>query len=180
MTEGRGRKTEKKVSFAERCRREAKRLGEFSARELADEVGVLNKREAMAVSSNIRGAILRGEMERLTETHQGRGGEGRYRYLGFVRQPSVRQRLWDVVRRMPTPFFTLKDLRQLTGAKNGTIKGFCWWIVQAGYVERLKKGQYRRVEKLAVAVPPDRRSAALEERPVGLEGRGWRQIKGEI
>lgn len=146
--------------FSERIREHAGRLGVFTARELADALEVKTRDEKRAVSAYIRNFILRNEMERA-----GKAPNKSQRYRLAPRTPKVsrRQRLWNIVRRMPSPEFTLADLRQLTGdVSAGQVKRFGQWMVEAGWARRTAPGRFRKTRptQMPVDAPPDQRSTA--------------------
>ena len=95
--------------FSERVRAAARKLKEFTVRELAGEIGALDYREKRLVSTYVRDFILRGEMERVNpegpakRAVNGKPCEERYRYIYKAPRTTNRQRLWNVVRRMPSP-----------------------------------------------------------------------------
>ena len=137
------------MTFADRVRRAAKGLKDFGAGELADAMEIRTYRERQQIREAIRDFLKRGEMERIER--------GRYRYLPRIEKVTNRQRLWNVVRRMSGPFFTLNDLEQLTGIHRESIKEFCGWLVREGYAERLKKGHFRRTGNYGIEVPKDQK-----------------------
>lgn len=150
--------------FSEKVRKAAKALGEFTANELADEIGVMTYEQKKAVSAYIREFKNRGEMERVNpdgpaqRAVNGKRCPERYRYVKKITRITNRQRMWDVVRRMPTPWFMLQDLEQLTtGIKYAQVKAFCIFLRREGWTERTGPGKYRRVKAFPVRCPPDRR-----------------------
>jgi len=137
------------MTFAERMRVAARGLGEFRAGELADAMKVRTYGERARVRDYVRDFMKRGELKRVDR--------GRYRYVAGSRRVTIRQRLWNVVRRMPSPHFTLDDLEQLTEVNRETIKEFCGWLVRERYAVRVKRGHFRRVKSFEIDAPPDRK-----------------------
>lgn len=135
------------IGFAERVRRAARAQGVFTARSVADAIDVKSIQEKRAVSANIRHFILRGEAARTDD--------GRYRYKTVAKKITNRQRMWNVIRRMGSPFFALDDLDQITGIRRKAIVRFCSWLVKAGHAERVGVGRYRRIGSYKVPVPVD-------------------------
>ena len=148
-------------TFAERIREAARGLGEFTARDIAAAVDVKTFDEKRAVSANIREFLGRGEMARVNGTKKStNNGTLRYRYVGLKpRGVTNRQRLWNVVRRLPAPDFTMDDLEQMTGVPRKTVKNFCYWLVNSGNARRLMRGKYRRVGLYGTRVPADKLGA---------------------
>lgn len=157
------------MTFAERMRQAAKRLTKFRTRDLADVMEVQNYAERARVRDYVRDFLKRGEFKRIDR--------GLYRYVAVSRPVTIRQRLWNVVRRMPSPYFSLDDLEQLTEGNRETIKEFCGWLVTEGYTVRIKKGHFRRVKPFEIDAPPDRKKIerlrrirkSLTERTEGTE-----------
>lgn len=129
-------------------RQAARGLGEFGARDLADVMEVRTYAERTRVRDYVRDFMKRGEFRRIDR--------GVYQYVAGTRRMTIRQRLWNVVRRMPSPQFSLDDLEQLTEANRETIKEFCGWLVREGYARRVKKGRFHRVKPFEIDAPPDR------------------------
>jgi len=144
--------------FSERIREHARRLGVFTARDLADAVEVKDYQEKRDVSAYIRNYLLRGEMERVgKKTKRGQ----RYRLTPSRHmEVSNRQRLWNIVRRMPGPDWSLSDLRQITGDVTvAQVKRFGQWMVESGWSTRTAPGRFRRKGgPWPIDVPPDQRS----------------------
>lgn len=131
--------------FAERVRQAARGLDTFTAKSLADAVEVMTYRERSKVWESIKDFYKRGEMERVER--------GVYRYVKRHMPVTVRQRLWDVIRRLPTAKFDLDDLEQLTGCNRATIKDFCKWLVKEGYAVRWRRGKLMRVKGFEAVAP---------------------------
>ena len=153
---------QKQESFAGRVRDAAKKLGEFTASDLAGAIGVMDRTEKRHVSLYIRDFISRGEMERVNPVGPAQRSVGcqpceeRYRYVGKTTRITNRQRLWDVIRRMNTPSFALSDLVQLTGIKYAQVKRFCRWLHDQGWAQRVSPGHFRRLKGVGVDVPVDK------------------------
>ena len=137
------------MTFAERMRQAAKGLGKFRARDLADAMKVQTYGERGRVRDYVRDFMKRGEFKRIDR--------GLYRYVPGMRRVTIRQRLWNVVRRMPGPRFSLDDLEQLTEVNRATIKEFCGWLVRERYAVRVKQGHFRRVKPFEIDAPADRK-----------------------
>ncbi len=137
------------MTFAERMRVAARGLGEFRARDLADAMEVRTYGERAKVRDYVRDFFQRGEFKRV--------GRGLYRYVPGSRRVTIRQRLWNVVRRIPGPRYSLDDLEQLTEVNRETIKEFCGWLVREGYAVRVKRGHFRRVKAFEIDAPQDRK-----------------------
>lgn len=173
------REEDKHKKFAERVRAAARALGEFTAGELSDSVGVMTRREKTAVSAYIREFISRSEMARVDPAGPARRAINgkpcleRYRFVNRVSRITNRQRLWDCVRRMPTPFFGLKDLVQITEIDYRQVKRFCLFLKGAKWAERTGAGRYRLVKALPVSCPPDhvRKGRSLTGPTEGTEGK---------
>ena len=133
--------------FAERVRQAARGLDTFNAKSLADAMGVRTDRERVKVWESIKDFYKRGEMTRIAR--------GRYRYRKMVKPATIRQRLWDVIRRMPAATIGLDDLEQLTGCNRDTIKDFCDWLVREGYVVRPRRGKLMRVKDFGPVAPKE-------------------------
>ena len=131
------------MMLAGRMREAAKKLKEFSTRELCDAIEVRSYKERGSVWDSMRDFLRRKEFERISR--------GRYRYLGRKEKITLRQRLWDIARRMIR--FNLDDLEQITGAQRETIKEFTSWMVQGGYAQRIRYGHFKIVRKLKPVVP---------------------------
>ena len=131
------------MSFAGRMRAGAMNLKVFTTAEIADAAGVQTYAQKKAVNSALRDFLRRGEIERLEP--------GRYRYLGRRETTSIRQRLWDVARRMTR--FTFDDLEQITGADREYIREFCRKMVKAGHFRRTGRGCFQITRRLGPDVP---------------------------
>lgn len=131
------------MTLADKIRKAAKKLKEFSARDLSDAIEIRSYKELGIVRVTIRDFLRRGEMQRIAR--------GRYRYIPREKRITIRQRLWDVARRMTG--FSLDDLEQITGAKRETIKDFCRWMVAKGYAQRVKRGHFKIKSRLKPVVP---------------------------
>jgi hypothetical protein len=131
------------MTLAGKIRRAARELHEFNTTDLSNIVGAQSYRELRAIRDAIRDFLRRDEMERIAP--------GVYRYKGRVERPTLRQRLWDVARRMIR--FSVKDLVQITDGNPNTIREFCQWLVRAGYAERLKPGHFKITARLKPTVP---------------------------
>jgi len=150
----RGEKT-----FTGRVREAARGLGPFRSFEIAGPLGIASSDTQMqALRSTIRDLYRLGELKRLER--------GLYQYVA-PKQKGVRQRLWDVVRRMPARNFTLDDLEQLTGCKRNTVKWFCEWMVNAGYAVRKVRGLYAKKGEMCPDVPVERRGKEHGARSMG-------------
>ena len=133
------------MSLAERIRVAAKQLGTFRVRDLADTAFIKTYHERRSIRSTIRDFVKRGEMKRIDA--------GLFRYVQLPKKVTVRQRLWNVVRRLKSPYFSLDDLERFTEAKRKTIIAFCKWLVDSGYAERIKSGHFKRIGRLEPIVP---------------------------
>ena len=131
-------------TFADKIREEMSRTAgkEFRARDLMDPIATSYK-QCDRAREYIRDFLRRGEIERVAT--------GLYRYKGRQRPITLRQRLWDVARRMRR--FNLDDLEQITAGNRETIKDFCRWMAGQGYTHRLKPGHYKVIKKLGPVVP---------------------------
>ncbi len=136
--------------FTDRIRKAAKSLAQYNARDLADKMGVQTYAERHKISSYIQDFVKRGEMKRVSR--------GVYKYVVMAPKTTFRQRLWNVIRRRPGPYFTLDDLERLTGANRATIKEFCTFLVREGYAERIKYWNFRRIGTYPPEAPKDKRN----------------------
>lgn len=174
MTEGRSQKSEDRgqTPFAERVRRAARGLGQFRAGDLADAVEVRTYAERQAVTGRVRDFVKQGEFVRIER--------GLYKYVVRTAQPTKRQRLWDVVRRLSVSSFNLDDLEQLTGIGRGYIKEFCVFLVREGYARRVRPGRFLRAKVMEIAVPPDtKKNEKLRALRKGRKGETGKGRKGE-
>ena len=137
------------MKFAEKIRIAAKQLTEFRAVDLSNAVAVRSYKERGAVRYSIRDFLRRGEMIRV--------GPGLYQYVGRNKRITLRQRLWDIARRMIQ--FNLDDLEQISQGNRETIKEFCSWMVREGYARRLKRGHFKVIGSLKPSVPEKSSSA---------------------
>jgi predicted transcriptional regulator of viral defense system len=131
------------MTVAGRIREAARRLMEFSLAEVEEAAQIRDYRERKVANDAIHKALGRGEMERAEG--------GRFRYLGSTKPTSLRQRFWDVARRMGR--FDLDDVERITGGKRLTIRKFFEWMTTAGYARRLEPGHYQTVGRLEPDVP---------------------------
>ena len=139
------------MSLAERIRIAAKQLRTFRVRDLADTAYIKTYHERRSIRSTIRDFVRRGEMEKINA--------GLFRYVQLPKKVTIRQRLWNVVRRLKSPYFSLDDLERFTEAKRETIIDFCKWLVNSGYAERIKPGHFRRIGRLEPFVPASSKKA---------------------
>jgi len=139
------------MTFAGRIRNAARKLRTFRANDLADAIEVRSYRERKAVRETMRDFIRRGEFFRIEP--------GLYRYVPLPRKITIRQRLWNIARRMKAPYFNLDDLERFTGANRETIREFCVWMVKAGYAARVKRGHYKVIGRLDPIVPSGKEKA---------------------
>jgi len=152
--------------FSDRIRAAAKRLGTFTASELADAVEVATAQEKKNVSAYIRNFVARGEMARVN--NQGPSERARgcsrcpelYRYTPKPGRVTNRQRMWNVVRHIPAADFSLRDITQLTDIGYGQAKRFCSWLCVEGWAVRTSPGRFRRARPMPVTVPVDKRESA--------------------
>lgn len=176
------------MTFAGRVREAARALSRpigdeqlprcFTPRSLADQAGVQSYLERAKIHDAIRDFVRRGEFVRV--------GRGLYRYVVQKKPPTIRQRLWDVIRRFPNPSYCLDDLEQLTGVNRLTVRDFTEWLVREGYAERVRRGEFRRVKKMGIEAPRAEykarkagRTKILEEKLEAVEGlAAW--IRSEI
>ena len=131
------------MSLAENTRQLAKELKEFGITDLSKAMKAHTYQELRAIQGTIRDFLRRGEVEKI--------GQGMYRYKGKKEELTLRQRLWDIARRMVC--FSLRDLEQISGANLNSIKEFCQWMVRSGYAHRIKPGQFKIVKSLGPVVP---------------------------
>ncbi len=131
------------ITFAEKVRQGAKSLKEFNSGELSDAVKVKSYKERRAVQFCIRNLVQQGELKRIAP--------GRYKYVGRMRPQTLKERLWDISRRMIR--FNLDDLQQITEASRDAVKHFCSWLVREGYIERVKPGHFKVVKYMGPSVP---------------------------
>ena len=150
------------MKVAERTRRAARELGEYDMTSLSNVMGLETYQEQARLRNTIKDFVKRGEMVRI--------GYGRYRYCEIKKPPTIRQRLWDVVRRMPTPFYSIYDLEQVTGCNMETIREFCGWLVAEGYAVREKRGHFKRIGRMGPRIgSAERRAPQLNSlRPGGI------------
>ena len=139
------------MSLAGRIRIAAKQLRTFRVRDLADTALIKTYHERRSIRSTIRDFVRRGEMERIDV--------GLFRYIQLPKKVTIRQRLWNVVRRLKSPLFSLDDLERFTEAKRETISDFCKWLVNSGYAERVKPGHFKRIGRLEPIVPASSKKA---------------------
>ena len=137
------------MTFAGRMREQMKILGRFRTSELADAMSVETFKERNLVSGTIKDFLGRGEVVRVER--------GIYEYVPRPGKITGRQRLWNAVRRMPGPWFSLDDLEQITSINRNTIKKFCQWLVSDGYATRVANGHFRRTGDYAVEIPADKK-----------------------
>lgn len=138
------------MTFADRMRQAARGLEQFRTMDLANAMDVQTYHERARVRDYVRDFVRRGEFVRISR--------GLYAYASLPVKATVRQRLWNVIRRMNGPAFTLNDLEQLTDANRETVKQFCSWLVREGYALRVKPGHYRRLGAYEPEVPKSRKA----------------------
>ena len=140
-----------KISLAEQIRQAVRHLspGGFRADDISCAIKVRPYEGRAHVRVAIRDFLKRGEMERVRR--------GWYRYVPRPQKTTNRQRLWNVIRRMPDCRFSLNDLEQITGIKRESITEFCGWLVSDGHAHRMKRGQFRRVGVFEIGVPPNQK-----------------------
>ena len=131
------------MSLAGDIRQIARELKEFDIKDLSEAMKARSYQELTAIQGSIRDFLRRGEIEKTDQ--------GLYRYKAKKGRLTLRQRLWDIARRMIS--FSLRDLEQISGANLNTIKEFCSWMVRAGYARRIKPGQYKITKSLGPVVP---------------------------
>jgi predicted transcriptional regulator of viral defense system len=135
-------------------------LKEFNTAELAEAVKVQTYKEKRTIRNSLRDFVKRGEFERVST--------GRYRYVGLRQPTTLRERLWDIARRMMR--FSLDDLEQITEAKRESIREFSSWLVREGYAERVRPGHFKVIKRMGPSTPKD--SKKIDRL------RGWRaQLK---
>ena len=139
------------MSLAGRIRIAARQLGEFRVRDISNTAFIKTYHERRSIRITIRDFVRRGEMERIDV--------GLYRYVQLPKKVTIRQRLWNVVRRLKSPLFSLDELERFTEAKRKTISDFCKWMVNAGYAERIRPGYFRRIGRLEPFVPASSKKA---------------------
>ena len=124
-------------------REAARRLMIFDRAELEEAAKVADYGARKTFLSIFKGFVRNGEVERIEG--------GRFRYLGRNKTTSLRQRLWDVARRMVR--FNLDDLERITGGNRASIQVFTTWMVKAGYAQRLRPGHFQIIGRLKPNVP---------------------------
>ena len=140
-----------KTGMAQRIREAAKRLGTFSVRELADEVGVQSYREVAKVRDTLRDFRRRGEV-----IHVARGC---WKYCGKEhtgKGKGVRERVYRAMYTRRT--FAARDLVVLTDADESYIRALIRRLLKTGHVrktgDRPLNGT-RRKEAVFGLVDPD-------------------------
>lgn len=116
--------------MAQRIRKAAKRLGTFSPRELADEIGVQSYTEVAKVRDTLRDFRRRGEV-----IHVARG---RWTYCG-KEHPATRRGVQERVYRAiytKKRAFTARDLVVLTDASEGYIRVLIRRLAKAGRIRK--------------------------------------------
>lgn len=135
------------MTVAGRMREAAKQIKRFDLKELCDVMDIRTYAEQRLVKVNIKDFLKRGEFKRLSP--------GRYLYVAKEQKTTLRQRLWDIARRMT--YFSPNDLEQITEGNLHTIRDFCKWVVRDGYAERIERGKYRTVGRLTPDVPKEKK-----------------------
>jgi hypothetical protein len=141
------------MSLAGDIRQIAKELKEFRIKDLSKAMKVRTYQELRAIECTIRDFLRRDEIEKI--------GQGMYRYKAKKGRPTLRQRLWDISRRMIS--FSLRDLEQISSANLNSIKEFCSWMVRAGYARRIKPGQFKITKSLGPVVPKASRKPRVKK-----------------
>ncbi len=131
------------MTIAEKMRKAAKQLKRFDFLKLCEAMGVRTYSEQRLVKANIKAFLKRGEFKILLPE--------RFLYIERERATSLKQRLWDIARRMI--YFCASDLEQITEGNKNTIQDFIKWMLKNGYAERVERGKYRTVGKLKPDVP---------------------------
>jgi hypothetical protein len=131
------------MTLAGEIRDIARQLQEFTSKEICSQLDFVFPSEKKRVWKNLRDFERRGEVERIAP--------GQYRYLGRKITITLRQRYWDIARRMVR--FSLDDLEQITESNRKTIKEFCCWMVNYDYAQRVRPGHFKVTQKLGPIVP---------------------------
>ena len=131
------------MKFAHEMRNAARALKEFSVNDLSGAIEIRSYKERRIMRSSLNDFLRRGEMERIAR--------GRYRYIPIQKPLTLRQRIWDIARRMIR--FSIDDVEQITEGNRETIKKFCAWMVTHGYAKRIKRGQFKITGTLKPVVP---------------------------
>jgi len=132
------------MTFTDKIREAARKLKEFRSGDLTEAVEVRSYRERKAVYYCVSYFFKSGEIERIDDKT--------YRYVGREQITSLRQRLWDIARRMI--YFSIDDLEQIAQGNRGTISRFCSWMFKEGYARRIRQGHYKTLGRLKPDVPP--------------------------
>lgn len=134
--------------MSDRVRAAARALRVFTAAELSAAVAVRTRRERELVSGHIRNFMRGGEVAR--------GADGKYWYTPKAGRVTNRQRMWNVVRRLPQAAFGFADIELITEVKHRQVKKFCAFLVREGFVVRRARGRFARTaKKYPVTVPAD-------------------------
>lgn len=122
-------------TLAQRVREAAQRLGQFRARDLADEAQVQTYKERATVKDYIQDFVKRGEMERIER--------GLYRFVRIKKRRTQLDIIWHLAR--SHRHFSTDEMERLSGAVRNVVLEYLRCLMGLGHLLKIGSKHWKLI-----------------------------------